>query len=366
MAVAGGATGVRQPGAALTAARCPGPRFALGPGEVTLARQHGADRYGHVRAEPASAAGDPADDRSRLLGVASSRREQATIGRDQRDRRPRQRIAGARRAASGCSTARDAATPRRESSKRSRALAGAGARIRGKGNVRPLGGRRLRVGERGSSGRVRGRISLCASAIRTSQPSCSSVSCTNRAPVIDSITARTGSLRRPTLSVRYRKPSASGAAAISSTSSPSSEIKHTSNRRRQKSSPTCNIDPALLRTEVQSPRPSRYRDPRSAPCYSNAGSRGRYRARLTYAVRRGAPTTLRSPSRRRIGSFIAFVSRSLLADRLSSGDCSSRAGCKSLAATGPRVASGLLSALCEDRVAFTLRSPSAPVIWSRS
>ena len=58
-------------------------------------------------------------------------------------------------------------------------------------------------------------------------------------------------------------------------------IKHTSNRRRQKSSPTCNIDPALLRTEVQSPRPSRYRDPRSAPRDSNAGSRGRYRASLT-------------------------------------------------------------------------------------
>jgi hypothetical protein len=64
------------------------------------------------------------------------------------------------------------------------------------------------------------RASSIASATSTSHPSSSSVSCTNRAPFIDSITARAGCRYRATRSARPRNPSASGGAAVSATSSP--------------------------------------------------------------------------------------------------------------------------------------------------
>ena len=57
-------------------------------------------------------------------------------------------------------------------------------------------------------------LTFCASAISTSQPCSSSVSCTNRAPFIDSITARTR-LPRQRARARPRRPSASGGAAVS-------------------------------------------------------------------------------------------------------------------------------------------------------
>ena len=57
-------------------------------------------------------------------------------------------------------------------------------------------------------------LTFCASATNTSQPSSSSVSCTNRAPFIDSITARTRSQRRATRSTNPRNPSASAGAAV--------------------------------------------------------------------------------------------------------------------------------------------------------
>src|SRR5215211_6503156 len=88
-------------------------------------------------------------------------------------------------------------------------------------------------------------LTFCASATRTSQPSSSSVSRTNRAPVIDSITPRTRPCG-PTRSTRWRSPSASGGAAKRSTTSPSSPIKQTSRRLRLRSNPACNMSMGLL------------------------------------------------------------------------------------------------------------------------
>ena len=89
-------------------------------------------------------------------------------------------------------------------------------------------------------------LTLAASAISTSQPSSSSRSCTNRAPVIDSITPRTASPWLPTRRVSPRKPSASGGDANSSTISPPADSRQTSILRRLRSNPACNIKTGLL------------------------------------------------------------------------------------------------------------------------
>jgi hypothetical protein len=86
-------------------------------------------------------------------------------------------------------------------------------------------------------------MTFWASAISTSQPSCSSVSWTRRAPVIDSITAQTGS--RCTSSMRLARvlsASASGGVASWSSCSPRSESRHTSTFLRLRSNPACNIE----------------------------------------------------------------------------------------------------------------------------
>src|ERR687897_2333287 len=99
-------------------------------------------------------------------------------------------------------------------------------------------------------------LTFCASATSTSQPSSSSVSCTNRAPFIDSITARTRPA--PTRIARWARPSASGAAAICATSSPASSTRHTSSRRRLRSNPACNMRVGLVDDTLSVPptRPS--------------------------------------------------------------------------------------------------------------
>jgi hypothetical protein len=89
-------------------------------------------------------------------------------------------------------------------------------------------------------------LTFCASAISTSQPCSSSVSCTNRAPFIDSITPRTSSACMPARRASPRNPSASGGEAHSSTISPASEIRQTSTLRRLRSSPACNMNTGLL------------------------------------------------------------------------------------------------------------------------
>jgi hypothetical protein len=61
------------------------------------------------------------------------------------------------------------------------------------------------------------------------------VSCTNRAPFIDSITPRTDGACIPARRARPRSPSASGGEAHSSTTSPASEIRQTSTLRRLRS-----------------------------------------------------------------------------------------------------------------------------------
>jgi hypothetical protein len=81
--------------------------------------------------------------------------------------------------------------------------------------------------------------------VGTSHPSSSSVSRTNRAPVIDSITPRTRPCG-PTRSTSRRSPSASGGAASCATTSPASPIRHTSTRLRLRSDPTCNMSTGLL------------------------------------------------------------------------------------------------------------------------
>ena len=89
-------------------------------------------------------------------------------------------------------------------------------------------------------------LTFAASAIRTSQPSSSRRSCTNRAPVIDSITARTGRSCRPTRRARPTSPSASGGDANSSTISPPADSRQTSIFRRLRSNPACNMRTGLL------------------------------------------------------------------------------------------------------------------------
>ena len=90
-------------------------------------------------------------------------------------------------------------------------------------------------------------LTFWASAISTVQPSCSSVSWTKRAPVIDSITAQTGSAW--TSSIRRASvlsESASGGTASWSRCSPSSLSRQTSTLRRLRSNPACNIEAGLL------------------------------------------------------------------------------------------------------------------------
>ncbi len=85
-------------------------------------------------------------------------------------------------------------------------------------------------------------LTLCASAISTSQPSCSSVSWTRRAPVIDSTTAQTrspwiSSIRR----ARVFSESTSGGTASWSRCSPPSPSRQTSSLFRLRSNPACNM-----------------------------------------------------------------------------------------------------------------------------
>jgi hypothetical protein len=68
----------------------------------------------------------------------------------------------------------------------------------------------------------------------------------NRAPVIDSITARTANSWRPTRRARPTRPSASGGDANSSTTSPPADSRQTSILRRLRSSPACNMRVGLL------------------------------------------------------------------------------------------------------------------------
>ena len=79
-----------------------------------------------------------------------------------------------------------------------------------------------------------GPLTFWASATSTSHPGSSSVSRTNRAPVIDSITPRIRPCG-PTRSTKRRSPSASGGAANCATTSPSSPMRHTSRRLRLRS-----------------------------------------------------------------------------------------------------------------------------------
>jgi hypothetical protein len=89
-------------------------------------------------------------------------------------------------------------------------------------------------------------LTFWASAISTSQPSSSSVSCTNRAPFIDSITPRTDSACMAARRARPRSPSASGGDAHSSTISPACDSRHTSIFFRLRSNPACNMKTGLL------------------------------------------------------------------------------------------------------------------------
>ena len=68
--------------------------FVLGLRELSLACKHGAERGRRVRAEPAAAGADPADDRLRLLGVASCGVEPSALDRDQRQCRSGKRMTG--------------------------------------------------------------------------------------------------------------------------------------------------------------------------------------------------------------------------------------------------------------------------------
>ncbi len=93
----------------------------------------------------------------------------------------------------------------------------------------------------------RGKPSRCASAIRTSQPANSSWSWTKRAPVIDSIAARTGPCSRARRWTRCARPSRSGGQAPAAARSPSASTACQSRRLRLRSSPTYNIaGPPLL------------------------------------------------------------------------------------------------------------------------
>src|SRR5947209_8660327 len=82
-------------------------------------------------------------------------------------------------------------------------------------------------------------FALTASAIRTSQPSRSSRSWTKRAPFIDSITASTSA--SPSRCTSPASPSASGATAPRSTSSPPPRRASKSRRLRLRSNPTYNM-----------------------------------------------------------------------------------------------------------------------------
>jgi hypothetical protein len=90
----------------------------------------------------------------------------------------------------------------------------------------------------------------CASAIRTSQPASSSWSCTNRAPVIDSIAANTGApCSRSTSRTRCASPSRSGGEAPSPIRPPSAASACQSRRLRLRSNPTYNtVGPPSLMT----------------------------------------------------------------------------------------------------------------------
>ena len=89
----------------------------------------------------------------------------------------------------------------------------------------------------------------CASAIRTSQPASSSWSCTNRAPVIDSIAASTGPpCSRSTSHTKCASPSRSGGHAPTPSRSPSTASACQSRRLRLRSNPTYNTvgPPSLI------------------------------------------------------------------------------------------------------------------------
>jgi len=89
-------------------------------------------------------------------------------------------------------------------------------------------------------------FTFCASAINTSQPNRSSLSCTNRAP--SSTRSRHAPARRARApgAQRPATPSPSLGVANSATSSPCSDIKQTSIRLRLRSNPACNMKSGLL------------------------------------------------------------------------------------------------------------------------
>jgi hypothetical protein len=90
-------------------------------------------------------------------------------------------------------------------------------------------------------------LTFWASAISTDQPSCSRVSWTILAPVIDSITAKTGSpWTSSILRASLLSESTSGGTASWSRCSPSSESRQISSFLRLRSSPACNMWQGLL------------------------------------------------------------------------------------------------------------------------
>src|ERR1019366_6729010 len=127
-------------------------------------------------------------------------------------------------------------------------------------------------------------LTFCASAISTSQPNRSSVSCTNRAPVIDSITPCTGSPNFSTRRARPATPSPSLGVANCATSSPPSASKQTSMRLRLKSKPACNIEVGLLEL---APRRTPGACHRGGPPSSQSQARARGSATDTLAPTRG-------------------------------------------------------------------------------
>jgi hypothetical protein len=89
---------------------------------------------------------------------------------------------------------------------------------------------------------ARRELELLERELPTAEPSCSSVSCTSLAPVIDSTTAQTGSRCTPSMRLAsVLNESTSGGTASWSRCSPSPESRQTSSLFRLRSSPACNM-----------------------------------------------------------------------------------------------------------------------------
>src|SRR5262249_52481178 len=89
-------------------------------------------------------------------------------------------------------------------------------------------------------------LTFWASAISTSHPASSRVSCTNRAPFIDSMAARTGSPHLAVDKTSVRRASVSGDTAVTSLVAPLSSSRCTSSRFLDRSNPAYNMSRASL------------------------------------------------------------------------------------------------------------------------